>query len=306
VGLEKPDDAGVYRLTNEIALIQTVDFFTPIVDDPYTFGLIAAANALSDVYAMGGAPLCAMNIVCFPIGKLDIDILREILRGGLAKLREADTVLAGGHSIDDAELKFGLSVTGVVHPDRVLMNRGARPGDHLVLTKPLGTGIIATAVKAEEASEEAQKAAIETMTTLNRRPAEIMRPFSVHACTDITGFGLIGHACEMVEGSELTFVLDSTAIPLMPGVLSYAEAGFLPGGLHRNRAYRETMVEYGARVPLPVRDALFDPQTSGGLMIAVPDSESERLVNALRSAGVADATIVGLVERGKVAKVRIE
>ena len=306
MGLEKADDAGVYRLTDELALIQTVDFFTPIVDDPYTFGAIAAANALSDVYAMGGAPLCAMNIVCFPVGKLDIEILRDVLRGGLAKLRESDTVLAGGHSINDPELKFGLSVTGVVHPDRVLLNQGARPGDHLILTKPLGTGIIATAVKAGEASAESQKAAVDAMMTLNRKPAEIMAQFPVHACTDVTGFGLIGHACEMIEGTDLVFVLDSTAMPLLPGLLGYAEAGFLPGGLHRNREYREPMVEYSARVPVPVRDALFDPQTSGGLMIAVPEKESERLVNAMRDAGVASATIVGIVERGKTAKVRIE
>jgi selenide,water dikinase len=306
VGLEKPDDAGVYRLTNEIALIQTVDFFTPIVDDPYTFGAIAAANALSDVYAMGGWPICAMNIVCFPAGKMDIEVLRDILRGGLDKLREAKTVLAGGHSIQDPELKFGLSVTGLVHPDRVLTNQGARPGDHLILTKPLGTGIIATAVKAGEASPEAQEQAIASMMALNRRTAEIMVHFPVHACTDITGFGLIGHTCEMLEGADLTFVIDSSAVPLFSGVRQYAEMGFLPGGLHRNREYRQAMTEFSAGVPDPIRDVLFDPQTSGGMLIALEGGESTRLCNALREAGVDPVALIGIVEPGRGAKVRVE
>jgi len=306
VGLEKPDDAGVYKLTDEIALIQTVDFFTPIVDDPYTFGAIAAANALSDVYAMGGWPICAMNIVCFPAGKMDIAVLRDILRGGLDKLREAETVLAGGHSIQDPELKFGLSVTGLVHPDRVLTNQGARPGDHLILTKPLGTGIVATAVKAGEASMEAQEQVIASMAALNRRTAEVMIHFPVHACTDITGFGLIGHTCEMIEGADLTLVIDSSSVPLFSGVRQYAEMGFLPGGLHRNREYRLGMTEFSAAVPLPIQDVLFDPQTSGGMLIALEAGESPRLCNALRDAGVGTVARIGRVEPGRGAKVRVE
>ncbi len=306
MGLEKPDDAGVYKLTDEIALIQTVDFFTPIVDDPFLFGQIATANSLSDVYAMGGWPLCAMNIVCFPLDTMDIDVLREVLRGGLEKLREADTVLAGGHSIKDPELKFGLSVTGIVHPDRVLTNQGARPGDRLILTKPLGTGIISTALKNDAAGEKAQSESVTSMTTLNRKAAETMARFPVHACTDVTGFGLIGHACEMVEGSDLGFVLQAREIPLMSDVLEYAAAGFLPGGLFRNRKYRESMAHFGPDVSEEMAQALFDPQTSGGLLIAVDFSEAEGLLHALRDAGVSSSAIVGRVEGGTGGTIRVE
>jgi selenide, water dikinase len=285
----------VYKLTDEIAIIQTVDFFTPIVDDPREFGEIAATNSLSDVYAMGGRPICAMNIVCFPASQMPLSVLREILQGGLAKLREAGVALAGGHSVEDPELKFGLSVTGIVHPARVLTNQGARPGDRLILTKPLGTGIIATAVKAELASEAAMAASSASMRTLNRAAAEVIDGFTIHACTDVTGFGLIGHAAEMIAGTGVGITIEATSLPLLPGALAYAEMGLLPAGLHRNREYRESITGIAGTVPLPLQDILFDPQTSGGLLIALPGPEAPRLLERLRDAGVAQAAIMAEV-----------
>ncbi len=234
VGLERADDAGVYKLRDDLAIIQTVDFFTPIVDDPLLFGRIAAANALSDVYAMGGEPICAMNIACFPVREMDIAVLHEILKGGLEKLREAGVVLAGGHTVEDPELKYGLSITGIVHPERVLTNRGAQPGDQLILTKPLGTGLINTAIKGELASESAIEKAVSAMTTLNRQAAELMAGAPVHACTDVTGFGLLGHACEMVEDTPVGLVINAHAVPVFPEALEYCEMGLLPAGLARN------------------------------------------------------------------------
>ena len=272
--------------------MQTVDFFTPIVDDPYTFGQIAAANALSDVYAMGGRPLTAMNIVCFPSQKLDISVLRDILRGGIDKLHEAGVVLVGGHSVDDVELKFGLSVTGTVHPRRVLTKAGARPGDALILSKPIGTGIISTAVKGGMAGEEAAGAVARSMAALNKAAAEVMLEVGAHACTDITGFGLLGHACEMVQDGPVGLRIHSAAVPVFPQVPEMARTGMVPGGTYRNKEFRARMVDV-AGVDRVVLDILFDPQTSGGLFMAVDGGQAGLMLSRLKEAGVADAAIVG-------------
>jgi len=243
VGIEHIDDAGVYKIRDDLALVQTVDFFTPIVDDPYTFGQIAAANALSDVYAMGGVPVTAMNLVAFPIQSMEIEILRDILKGGLDKMREAEVVLVGGHSIEDQELKYGLSVTGLIHPDAILTNTGARVGDRIILTKPLGTGIINTAQKGGMAAPVAVQRAIEVMTELNRKAAELMKGFKVHACTDVTGFGLLGHLCEMLGDGKIGIRISLDAIPILPKAEEYAGRGLVPGGAHRNREFYAPKVE---------------------------------------------------------------
>ena len=296
----------MYKISDEIALIQTVDFFTPIVDDPFMFGQIAAANALSDVYAMGGRPLCAMNIAGFPAQTMDIGVLHEILRGGLEKLREAGAALAGGHTVEDPELKYGLSVTGIVHPNRVITNQGARPGDRLILTKPLGTGIVNTAIKGELASEAAITEIVASMATLNRAAAEVMARYEVHACTDITGFGLVGHIGEMVAGLTVSARLSAARLPYFAPAIEYAAMGLLPAGLHRNRDYctATTIVEEG--VPLEISDLLYDPQTSGGLLIAVAEHDGEPLLRGLHDAGVSSATIVGVVDDSAPGKVIIE
>ena len=294
MGIEGADDAGVYKISDEVALIQTIDFFTPIVDDPYWFGQIAAANALSDVYAMGGRPLTAMNVVCFPIKEMPLTILQEILRGGLDKIKEAGVVLVGGHSVEDPELKYGLSVTGLVHPERVVKNRGARPGDRLVLTKPLGTGIINTAIKAGLAEGETVERVTRTMAALNRGASEAMQEVGVSACTDITGFGLLGHACEMIEGTEVGMVIYASKVPYFPEAEEFAKMGLVPGGTHRNREYRSQMVEISSQIPPPVVDVLFDAQTSGGLLIAVPSFKVETLLEGLRERGV-EAALIGEV-----------
>lgn len=290
--MEKADDAGVYRLTDDLAIVQTVDFFTPVVDDPCTFGQIAAANALSDVYAMGGRPLTAMNIVCFPRDTLEISVLREILRGGIDKLREAGVVLVGGHSVDDVELKYGLSVTGTVHPKRVLTKGGARPGDALILTKPVGTGIINTAVKGGMAGEVAAGAVARSMATLNKAAAEVMLEVGVNACTDITGFGLLGHACEMIQDSQVGLRIHSAAVPLFPETVEMARMGMVPGGTYRNKEFRAKMVD-SPGIGEVVLDILFDPQTSGGLFMAVDAGKSGLMLARLKEAGVSDAAIVG-------------
>jgi selenide,water dikinase len=305
--MENADDAGVYRLRDDLAIIQTVDFFTPIVDDPYTFGRIAVTNALSDVYAMGGRPLTAMNIVCFPIGKMDISILREILRGGLDQMREANVVLVGGHSVEDDEPKYGLSVTGIVHPDRVLANRGAIPGDRLILTKALGSGIASTAVKGGVADSALQKRSVAAMIELNRKAAELMaKRDDIHACTDITGFGLLGHAMEMIEGSETGIKIYANAVPYFEGVQELIETGIIPGGLVRNRKFREQQIEKGANCPAWIIDLLFDPQTSGGLFISLPEAGAKELLTEMRKAGLLDATIIGEVVSAPQGKIVIE
>jgi selenide,water dikinase len=292
--LEKADDAGVYKLTDDLAIVQTVDFFTPIVDDPYMFGQIAVANALSDVYAMGGKPLTAMNIVCFPTKTLDISVLRDILRGGIDKLREAGVVLVGGHSVDDTELKYGLSVTGTVHPKKVLTKGGARPGDQLILTKRIGTGIITTAAKGRLASEKAVETVAQSMAALNKAASEAMLQIGVNACTDITGFGLLGHACEMIQDSEVGFKIRSVSVPVFPETLSLARMGMIPGGTYRNKEFRAKMVD-AVGIGDIMLDILFDPQTSGGLFISVSPDKAGLLLSALKEAGVADAAIVGEV-----------
>ncbi len=294
VGLGHPDDAGVYRLTDDIALVQTVDFFTPIVDDPFTFGQIAAANALSDVYAMGGVPVTAMNIVCFPTDDMDISVLKEILKGGLDKTREAECPLVGGHSVKAPELKYGLSVTGRVHPRRVRANRGARAGDRLVLTKRLGTGIVTTAIKAGLAGKEAIDAVSESMKALNRRPAELSRDLDVHALTDVTGFGLLGHGTEMITGAGLGMVIDAARLRLFPEVTGYCDMGLLPGGLHRNRKHFAPHLALRDGVPPVFADIVSDPQTSGGLLFALGGDDADRLVDALRREAI-EAALIGEV-----------
>jgi selenide,water dikinase len=290
VGFDHADDAGVYLLTPETALVQTVDFFTPVVDDPYIFGQIAATNALSDVYAMGGKPLTALALVCFP-EKADLEILERILAGGLSKMIEARCTVVGGHSIRDDETKFGYSVTGVVHPKRILANHGALPGDRLLFTKALGTGVISTAIKKGEAKEDWIAAAVKSMTTLNKSAAEVIseaisKDFEVHALTDVTGFGLIGHAREMALASNVSFVFHSASIPVLPGALNCIHAGYIPGGLKANRDFAECLVGYDPSVPEDLRTLLFDPQTAGGLLISVSANDAAPLTRDLQNAGV--------------------
>ena len=316
VGFDHADDAGVYLLTPETALVQTVDFFTPIVDDPYTFGQIAATNALSDVYAMGGKPLTSLALVCFP-EKGDLDILERILAGGLSKMIEAGCTIVGGHSIRDEETKFGYSVTGVIHPKKIYQNAGAKPGDKLILTKALGTGVISTAIKKGKAEQSWIDAAIPSMTTLNKKAAEVitnagattghvgtdafvrpveqsstapppqvarLQPFEIHAMTDITGFGLIGHLREILLASNVSANLSAGKVPLLDGALDCIHAAHIPGGLKNNRDFAECLVEYDPGVPDDLRTILYDPQTAGGLLISTPDGEA--LTQALNQAGV--------------------
>ncbi len=342
VGFDHADDAGVYRLTPETALVQTVDFFTPIVDDPYTFGQIAATNALSDVYAMGGTPLTSLALVCFP-EKGDLEILERILAGGLSKMIEAGCTVIGGHSIRDDETKFGYSVTGVVHPKRVLANQGAKPGDKLIFTKSLGTGVISTAIKKGLAKQSWIDDAVKSMTTLNKAAAEVITsglsvgpsssvgmssrlglgssvgtgappvqaerssaalasgdaPYQVHALTDITGFGLIGHAREIALASDVSLVLHSKQIPHLEGALDCIRAGYIPNGLKANREFAESCVEYEAAISEEEQLILYDPQTAGGLFISVASESANRLRDALNAAGVPAVEIGHVVERKK-------
>jgi selenide,water dikinase len=315
VGFDYADDAGVYRLTPETALVQTVDFFTPIVDDPYTFGEIAATNSLSDVYAMGGKPLTSLALVCFP-EKGDLEILERILAGGLSKMMEAGCTVIGGHSIRDEETKFGYSITGLIRPDRVLANKGAQVGDRLLLTKALGTGVISTAIKKGVAQQNWVEGAVKSMTTLNKAATEVITgvmaeigvqqssgndprratngAFAVHALTDITGFGLIGHAREMAIASNVSMVLHGAKIPVLDGALECVRAGHIPGGLKANREFAECVVGYDSAVPDELRTLLFDPQTAGGLLIAISADQSGDLRQLLNNAGVA------VVEIGEV------
>jgi len=283
VGFDTADDAGVYKLTPELALVQTVDFFTPIVDDPYTFGAIAAANSLSDVYAMGGKPISALSLLAYP-AKGDLDALEQILKGGAEKIHESGCVILGGHSIADDEIKFGYSVTGTVHPDRVKANAGARAGDALVFTKRIGTGVITTALKREIAKDSDVQAAIDSMLMLNRRACEAMLAYDVHGCTDVTGFGLIGHAREMALGSGVTIEIDAAAVQFLPGALDYARQGALPGGLKNNREFASCAVEMAREVPPEVENLLYDPQTSGGLLISLPEADAAQLQRVLPEA----------------------
>jgi selenide,water dikinase len=295
VGLDRADDAGVYRITDDLAIIQTVDFFTPIVDDPYWFGQIAAANAMSDVYAMGGVPKTAMNLVAFPLKQMDISVLRQIIQGGLDKMKEAEVVLVGGHSVEDDELKYGLSVTGFIHPDRVLTKKNLHEGDRLILTKPLGTGIINTAIKGGLASKEIIESVTRLMATLNRDAAEVMGHYPVHACTDITGFGLLGHLAEMVVDSGLGLQLNAHDIPIIPETREYAGTGLVPAGAYKNREFRENMIDFAPSLDRVFQDILFDPQTSGGLLICVDKTLARPLLDELKEKGVSDSAIIGEV-----------
>ena len=305
VGTDTSDDAGVFRLRPDLAIVNTVDFFTPIVDDPYVFGQIAAANALSDIYAMGADPVTALNIVAFPKGTLDLEVLGEILKGGAERARAAGAVVVGGHSIIDQELKYGMAVTGAIHPERVIRNVGVREGDALVLTKPLGTGIITTALKRRKASAASVRAAVKSMVALNKTASAIMRRFPVHACSDVTGYGLLGHAYEMASGSGVTVVLESATLPLLPGVARLAAAGYLTGGCKRNRSYLDGKVAVAPRVAKDLEEVAFDPQTSGGLLIALPKGKAPQLVKALRAARVTAATVVGFATRLRKANVEL-
>ncbi|AIQ64179.1 segregation protein A [Paenibacillus stellifer] len=291
VGLDTSDDAGVYKLTDDLALVQTVDFFTPIVDDPYSFGQIAAANALSDIYAMGGKPLTVLNIVAFPISTLDKSILADILRGAADKVSEAGATLVGGHSIDDKEPKFGLAVTGLVHPDKVRTNASARPGDKLILTKPIGVGILTTSIKKDQLSPEETARLTAVMSTLNKTAADVMDSYDVHACTDVTGFGLLGHASEMAKGSGFGLIIRKDDVPVLPRVRELAEQGFVPGGTRNNFAHLEGSVVFPDSLDQIGRYILCDAVTSGGLLISIGADESRQLLDDLLAAGVEAAEI---------------
>lgn len=292
VGFDKSDDASVYKITDELALVQTVDFFPPIDDDPYTFGQIAATNALSDVYAMGGEPKLALNIMAIP-ENLPKEAVHALLRGGYDKVYEAGAIITGGHSILDDEPKYGLAVTGFVHPDKLLKNCGAKDGDVLFLTKPLGIGILTTAAKADLVSEETMAYAKQLMTTLNKGARDVMVKYRVHACTDVTGFSLMGHGLEMAQGSDMEIEIDTSAIDLIEEAKGFAEMGVLPAGMYRNRTFAEEWVEAGD-VPLAVQDMLYDPQTSGGLLIAVDREDADAMYEELKSA-VPSAQRIGSV-----------
>ena len=298
VGIDTSDDAGVYLLNEETALIQTLDFFTPIVDDPYLFGQIAAANSLSDVYAMGGKPLTAMNIVTFPVCKLSADVLLAILSGGQQKIAEAGAVMVGGHTIDDDEPKYGLSVTGVAHPSKILTNAGAQPGDALILTKAIGTGVLYTAMRAE-LFPVGVAAAAKSMAQLNRYAAQVMARYPVHACTDITGFGLLGHAYEMAAASTVDLEIDSSQVPLLPEATEAAGMGLIPAGAYANREYLQ-QIQFDSAVPVALQDLLFDPQTSGGLLFSMPADQVAAALQELQTTGTAVAACIGTVrQQGK-------
>ncbi len=304
VGFDTADDAAVYRLREDLAIIQTVDFFPPMVDDPYTFGQIAAANALSDVYAMGGLPKLALNLLCFPSDKLPPEAVAAILAGGQDKVTEAGALLCGGHTVEDKEPKYGLAVTGFAHPDKVLTNAGAREGDILILTKAIGSGIMNTAAKADLTEEAQNRALISVMTALNAQAARVMGDFPVNACTDITGFGLAGHAAEMAQGSGKTITLWAEQVPLLPGALHFAKEFIIPGGLVRNRSFMKGKASVAPNVSQAMADMLFDPQTSGGLLISLPEKESGKLLDALQT-HCPDARMVGQVGEKKDKDIQI-
>lgn len=287
VGFDKADDAGVYKIADDLAVVQTVDFFTPVVDDPFTFGKIAATNSLSDVYAMGGRPISALALVCFP-EKGDLAILEQILAGGLSQMMEAGCAVIGGHSVRDPEIKFGYSVTGLIHPDRIFTNAGAQAGDVLILTKPLGTGVISTAIKRGEADPSWVDAATMAMTTLNAKAVEVITAgeFRVHSATDITGFGLIGHVREMALGSGVSIHIRWASVPLLEGAIDCVRAGHIPGGLKANRDFAKCVVDFRGDVPEEIGTILFDPQTAGGLLLSVQREDAAALLNDLEAAAV--------------------
>ena len=298
VGFDTADDAGVYQITPELALVQTVDFFTPIVDDPFVFGQITATNALSDVYAMGGRPMSALTLVCFPETG-DMTILEQMLAGGLSKMVEAGCTVIGGHSIKDDEIKLGYAVTGTVHPGRVLANSGAKPGDRLIFTKAIGTGVISTAIKRGKAEFAWIGGAVHAMTTLNKTATEVVSSggFAVHAMTDVTGFGLIGHLREVARGSGVSVRLFASKVPVLEGALECVRRGYVPGGLKANRGFAEGCVEYADDVPEDLRTLLYDPQTAGGLLISVAEADAKRLSAQLADAGANAEEIGEVVEK---------
>lgn len=297
-------DAGIYRILDELALVQSVDFFTPVVDDPFVYGQIAAANALSDVYAMGGRPITALNLIGFPLCSLGVEVLTAILQGGADKVAEAGAVIVGGHSVEDDEPKYGLAVTGLVDPQKLVTTLGARPGDQLLLTKPLGTGLLITALKGEVLSEEDLAPAISGMAQLNRRASEIMLEIGISACTDVTGFGLLGHALELAGASGVCVVLDGSALPAYPQALDMAAMGLVPEGSYRNRTHYLPSVLGADNIPTPVLDLLSDPQTSGGLLISVPAHKTSLLRDKLLAAGCG-AYLIGSIEAGPAARLRV-
>ena len=303
--IDRLDDAGVYKISDEVALIQTVDFITPIVNDPYSFGLIAAANSISDVYTMGGKPITALNVVCFPSDTMEISVLREILRGGLDQMKAAGVAMMGGHSVKDKELKYGLAVTGTVHPDKMITNSGTRAGDALVLTKPLGTGVMSTALKTRLVDDEAFEPVLRSMASLNKTAAEIMLELGAHACTDVTGFGLVGHAFNLIQDGELGIEFYFDSIPVFSGVTDFLEKEVAPGGLGRNEDFFSPRVEFDNQIPEYKRGVIFDPQTSGGLLVALPEEKAREMVERLHEAGVTAAGITGRVVEDPERKIRV-
>lgn len=299
VGLETSDDAAVYKINDETALIQTLDFFTPMVDDPYTFGQVAACNSLSDVYAMGGEPTVAMNIVCFPACH-DMSVLAEIMKGGMDKVKESGALLVGGHTVDDDVPKYGLSVSGIVHPDKILANTGAKVGDKLILTKPIGVGILTTAMKEDLVDEDRSNKVIETLIHLNKYAAMSFKNFEVNSATDITGFGFVGHALEMAKGSEVTIEIDSKNVPILDGAVEMAEMGIIPEGMYRNMYFAEKDIEVVGGVSQSLTDVFHDPQSSGGLLVSVRADLAEMMADDMKKNGSMEAKIVGrVVEKGE-------
>ncbi len=295
VGIEGSDDAGVFYLDSERALVQTVDFITPILDNPYYYGAVAAANSISDVYAMGGTPLTALNLVCFPIGVLPVEVLTEILRGAIDKINEAGIALLGGHSINDKEPKFGLCVSGLVHPNHIIRNRGALPGDRLILTKPIGSGVITTAAKNDQCSPMVLEAAIKVMTQLNKEASRIMVQYQAHAATDITGFGLLGHALEMAQGSSISLSIEVSKVPFIPGAEDLAQKDLFAGGSRRNWAYVKKNIDMQNSCPSHITGLLADAQTSGGLLISMSKEKASTFIDSLNEAGVTEAVEIGEV-----------
>ncbi len=306
VGIETSDDAGVYRLSDDLAIVQTLDFITPIVDDPYAFGAIAAANAVSDIYAMGATPVTALNIVGYPAAQIEPSLVAQILQGGYDKLTEADVAVIGGHTVDNPSLIYGLTVTGIVHPQKVITNAGAKPGDVLVLTKPLGTGAINHGIKQDKTPPELVAKAIEVMTTLNKAAAEAMLEVGVNACTDVTGFGLIGHLHEMIEASKVGAKIFASKVPLLDGVLELIEQRVYPGGARSNKKFADSFTRWHDEVPEAMRIALCDPQTSGGLLISVAKEKLDNLMEAMERKGVKWAKVIGEIVAEPIGEVSVE
>ncbi len=306
VGIDTADDAGVYQLTDDLAIVQTLDFITPIVDDPYDFGAIAAANAVSDIYAMGATPITALNIVTYPSAEVTPELVAKVLQGGYDKLAEAGVAVIGGHTVDNPALTYGLSVTGLVHPQQVITNAGAKPGDALILTKPLGTGAINHGIKQDRTPPELIAKATEVMLTLNKAASEAMREVGVNACTDVTGFGLLGHLHEMVVASRVGARVFASKVPLIDGVLELIAQRIYPGGARANKRFADTFTEWHESVPEPLRIALCDPQTSGGLLISVPKEKAEGLLEALQRKGVQWFSIIGEITAEPIGKISVE